>query len=396
MTKIARRFPTHQRTEPHAGKAESQKQQPLGNGQQRAAENFAEHHDQRQRRHQDRLQKALTAILDDRDRGKDGGEQQNQNQRARKEVCPVRDRIARGPRHAKRRAKPRAKQQPENDRLADGPHDAIALADEPHPFARDQRADRQEWASGGAGVRACSRESTGDRVASLSIFLGGQAMAAMSGPPEFQNTIVTFLQGGHHPCGDPCRRGLGDALKNVGPAAQGCLAEETHRGIPGGVVAAVEPTPIGQKWQRQPNRRPKAPAKCARAVFGATTRSTLLITAAVSMKGPAPSSSRSERSTTGKSTAAICSDPNPFCRLISRTPGTRPAAQNWANGIESRTINRIVAPALPGDADLEAVDRGQLLTPTAAQNRIGPEIGILRGIVASSLRNASGALCKGR
>ena len=37
---------------------------------------------------------------------------------------------------------------------------------------------------------------------------------------------------------------------------------------------------------------------------------------------------------TGKSTAATCSDPYPFCKLISRTPDTRASGANWANGIE--------------------------------------------------------------
>ena len=134
--------------------------------------------------------------------------------------------------------------------------------------------------------------------------------------------------------------GIGNTLKNVRPSVEGGLTEESHVGIPRRVVALAEPNPIGCQWERSQTGAPRAPAKCAIAVSAVTTRSRLQITAAVSMKGPATSSSRPDRSRIGKSAAAICSGPNPFCRLTSRTPGNLASGAKWANGIERQRSER--------------------------------------------------------
>ena len=62
--------------------------------------------------------------------------------------------------------------------------------------------------------------------------------------------------------------------------------------------------------------------RCATAVSVEMTRSRFCATAAVSRKAPGPLSNSGPRSSTRNcpATSAICSEPAPFCKAISRTP----------------------------------------------------------------------------
>ncbi len=110
-------------------------------------------------------------------------------------------------------------------------------------------------------------------------------------------------------------------------------SSDTRENLPAREANASRPPRPAPPTPARPALRPDAPT----AVSEVMTRSRFIITAAVSRNAPA-SSSVGPQSKSGKrsASAATCSAPKPFCRLMNRTPATSASGRNSASGIDRR------------------------------------------------------------
>src|SRR6185436_19154878 len=122
-----------------------QENQPLKQGDARASQDFAEHHrpagdgcDEYS------LQKPFASVLDDGNRGENGGEQQNENQAPSEVVFQETGSVLARGGEAEGILESCPEQQPEEDRRADGADDAIGLAEETEDFSPGQRSGRPQ------------------------------------------------------------------------------------------------------------------------------------------------------------------------------------------------------------------------------------------------------------
>src|SRR5690606_1301530 len=109
---------------------------------------------------------ALSAIFDDRDRGKNGGKQQYQDDRAREKKLAIAEILAGDPRHTERRPQPGTEQDPEHCRLCEGTENTISLAEESHQFATTERTGHRPRAH--REFRAASGRSIDERASQRS------------------------------------------------------------------------------------------------------------------------------------------------------------------------------------------------------------------------------------
>ena len=141
----------------------------------------------------------------------------------------------------------------------------------------------------------------------------------------------------------------GQSAEELVPVAEGALAEEPHGGIPRGVVAVGHPAPVADVGQGHPDRHTQGPGKVRRGAVGRDDQVELASPPPYRRSRRAGDPGRSRGS--GPTLRRVCSRPKFFCRLKSRTPGTRATGSRWASR-NDRSRSLVCRVALPDHADL--------------------------------------------
>ena len=171
------------------------------------------------------------------------------------------------------------------------------------------------------------------------------------------------------------------------------LAEKPHGGIPGAVFALQQPAPVRRNGQGHPHRHAQGAGQVGHGRITVITRSRFCITAAVSMKS-------SSRHRPGRSTAkrpdraASCSRARALLQAEEPNAVEPASGANCAQRDRAEAIPLMLGIALPGDADLESVDRASSLPPVLDQRDRRADRG-LGGMVASVVPKIPGRLNSG-